>query len=41
MNSLKQISDEFNTNLELLKITYKIQHMNLTTDKNNLLMKPR
>jgi hypothetical protein len=36
MNSSNQVSDEFNTNIEILKITNKILHMNLTRDTNNL-----
>jgi hypothetical protein len=41
MNSSKQVINEFDTNLELLKITYKILYMNLTRDRTNLLMQPR
>jgi hypothetical protein len=32
MNYTKQVIDEFDTNLELLKIAYKIYHMKLTRD---------
>jgi hypothetical protein len=32
MNCTKQVLDEFDTNLELLKIAYKIYHMELTRD---------
>jgi hypothetical protein len=38
MNITNQVPDEFDTNLELLNIVYKIYHMNLTRDRINLLM---
>jgi hypothetical protein len=41
MNSTNQVLDEFDTYLELLKIAYKIYHMNLTRDRTNLLMQTR
>jgi hypothetical protein len=41
MKNSNQVLDEFNTNLDLLKISYKVLHMNLTRDRTNLLMQPR
>jgi hypothetical protein len=41
MNITNQVPNEFDTNLELLNIVYKIYHMNLTRDRINLLMQPR
>jgi hypothetical protein len=32
MESLKQVHDEFDTNLELLKIAYKVYHWELNRD---------
>jgi hypothetical protein len=32
MNSIKQVPDEFDTNLELLKVAYKVYHKKLTRD---------
>jgi hypothetical protein len=41
MNNKNQVPNEFYTKLELLKIAYKIKHINLTRDRTNLLMQSR
>jgi hypothetical protein len=41
MNSTKQVLDEFDTNLELPRVAYKVWHMNSTRDRTNLLMQPK